>query len=190
MTTISRLCVKRTGQLVRVEIRTILLTFLIKRRGYLFAIYSQTLSWHLMYRVMSVMSRNVGQFFETKILPRTFDYIAPDNSEIRKLLDLSRGGLALSTLTPGLRSIAKRHKSVQEIWYVMHGRGEIWRKQGAREEVATLEPGVCITIPTSVHFQFRNTSDTEPLNIIIATMPIWPGQDEAEDVENSWKIST
>jgi mannose-6-phosphate isomerase-like protein (cupin superfamily) len=135
------------------------------------------------------MSRDVGRSFETKLLPRTF-YLAPDKSDIRKLLDLCRGGLAHSTLTPGKTSIAKRHKSVEEIWYVMHGRGEIWRKQGAREEVTILEPNVCITIPTSVHFQFRNTSETEPLNIIIATMPIWPGPNEAEDVENHWKIST
>jgi mannose-6-phosphate isomerase-like protein (cupin superfamily) len=91
------------------------------------------------------------------------------------------------TLPPGRVSLAVRHRTVEEIWCCLAGTGEIWRKLGEREEVTALEPGVSVTIPTGAHFQFRATS-AEPLTLLIATMPPWPGEEEAVRVENHWEV--
>jgi hypothetical protein len=56
---------------------------------------------------------------------------------------------------------------------VASGRGEMWRKQGGREEVVPVGPGVCVTIPLGTHFQFRSFGD-EPLAAVGVTIPPWP----------------
>ena len=61
----------------------------------------------------------------------------------------------------------------------------MWRKQDDREEVATLDAGVCLTIPLGTHFQFRSFGD-EPLATVVVTMPPWPGDDEARRVPGKW----
>jgi mannose-6-phosphate isomerase-like protein (cupin superfamily) len=45
---------------------------------------------------------------------------------------------------------------------------------------------VCLTIPLGTHFQFRSHGK-EPLSAIGVTMPPWPGEDEAYDVEGPWE---
>lgn len=124
--------------------------------------------------------------FETKKLPATPDVVAPDGSDVRVLLNTPRGGMAHFELARGRASDAIRHRSVDEIWFVLSGRGEMWRKGGAREEVVALEPGVCVTIPAGTHFQFR-AFDGESLNAIGVTMPPWPGPDEAVPVPGKWE---
>jgi mannose-6-phosphate isomerase-like protein (cupin superfamily) len=74
------------------------------------------------------------------------------------------------------------------VWLVLSGRGELWRKQGAREEIVVLEPRVCVSLPRGTHFQFR-ASTREPLTIVAATIPRWPGDDEAELVHGPWRSS-
>ena len=113
---------------------------------------------------------------------------APDGSTLRALLGLGGGTLAHFELRPGQTSRCVVHRSVEEIWFVQSGRGEIWRKQGAREAVVALEPGVCVTLPRGTHFQFR-ASDTEGVAIVAVTMPPWPGQSEAELVRGPWAAS-
>ena len=61
---------------------------------------------------------------------------------------------------------------------MLGGRGEMWRRQGDRESVIPLEPGVCLTIPLGTHFQFRSLGPA-PLAAVAVTMPPWPGPDEA-----------
>lgn len=109
---------------------------------------------------------------------------APDGSDVRVLLNLRGGGLAHFELAPRAIATAVRHRTVEEIWYVLGGRGEIWRSQGSEQSVIALEPGVCLTIPVGTSFQFRNLGHT-PLAILGVTMPPWPGPDEAELVEGS-----
>ena len=70
---------------------------------------------------------------------------------------------------------------------VLHGQGQVWRKQKGREEVVDVSPGCCLTIPIGTHFQFRN-SGQEPLSFIIATMPPWPGDQEAVRVQSYWAV--
>lgn len=124
--------------------------------------------------------------FETKHLPRKYDVIAPDGSEIRLLLTMKGGSMVHCTLPPHKISLAVRHKTVEEVWYFIEGRGEVWRKQGDQEEVIEVKNGVCITIPSGTHFQFRTTGNA-PLRFVITTMPPWPGEHEAVRVQNYWK---
>ncbi|HKP76222.1 MAG TPA: cupin domain-containing protein [Longimicrobiaceae bacterium] len=125
--------------------------------------------------------------FQTARLPIEPSYPAPDGSEVRVLLGVGGGGMAHFQLGPGLTSRAAAHRTVDEIWYVLSGRGEMWRAQeGAQEEVVALEPGVCLTIPVGTRFQFRCLGD-EPLAAIGVTMPPWPeDREEAYEVEGRW----
>lgn len=88
-------------------------------------------------------------------------------------------------LGPGQTSKAVAHRTVEEIWYFLSGRGEMWRKQGDREEVVPVEAGVCLTIPLGTHFQFRSLGSSS-LAAIGVTMPPWPGDGEAYEVAGKW----
>ena len=128
---------------------------------------------------------------QTKTLQSELDYLAPDGSEIRQLLDLEdrKGGLAHCVLPAGHVSVAQRHKTVGEIWYIVQGLGQVWRKSAGEEQeeiTVDVSPGRCVTIEPGEHFQFRNTG-AEPLMLIIATIPSWPGPEEAEEVEGCWR---
>ena len=123
--------------------------------------------------------------FETMRLPPRPDAVAPDGSDVRVLLQLAGGSMAHFELGPRQTSTAVTHQSVEEIWLVLSGRGEMWRRQGDREEVVSLEPGVCLTIPRNTHFQFRALGDG-PLAAVGVTMPPWPGEGEASNVHGPW----
>jgi len=124
--------------------------------------------------------------FETKLLPATSDAVAPDGSDVRVLLATTRGSLAQFELAPDETSVAVRHRSVEEIWYFLRGRGEMWRRFGGQEQTVEVRTGLCVTIPTSTEFQFRANGD-EPLTAIGATMPPWPGPGEAVIVDGPWE---
>ena len=67
------------------------------------------------------------------MLPADGDLVAPDGSEVRVLLSLEGGSMAHFRLAAGQVSRAVRHRSVEEIWYVLSGAGEMWRSHGGRE---------------------------------------------------------
>lgn len=115
----------------------------------------------------------------TKTLGVDQDYRAPDGSGIRLLATLPRAGLCLCELPVGATSGRVRHKTVDEVWYVVSGIGEIARSFGADEETTPLATGTSVTIPQGVTFQFT-TLGGSPLQILIVTAPQWPGPDEAE----------
>ncbi len=123
--------------------------------------------------------------FETRRVADLPDVIAPDGSEVRVLCGLSGGGLAVFSLPPGAVSKAVAHRTVEELWYVVSGRGRMWRRLGGQEEIVELGPGVSLSLPLGTHFQFR-CDGSEPLTALGATMPPWPGQDEAYPVEGIW----
>ncbi|HKB83366.1 MAG TPA: cupin domain-containing protein [Burkholderiales bacterium] len=123
--------------------------------------------------------------FETKRLPALPDVVAPDGSDVRVLLKTQRGSMAHFELAGGRASKPIRHRTVDEIWFVLSGRGEMWRSRDEREDVVALQPGVCITIPAGTHFQFRAT-DGAALAAVGVTMPPWPGPDEAVAVPGKW----
>lgn len=124
---------------------------------------------------------------QTKKLPQAPDCFAPDGSEIRLLPATGRASMVHCTLPPGKVSLAVAHRTVEEIWYFLEGQGEVWRKLGADEEVVQVSPGVSLTIPLGAHFQFRNSGDT-PLRFVLATVPPWPGDDEAYRVADHWEV--
>lgn len=126
---------------------------------------------------------NVFQYKTLSVQP---EHIAPDSSEIRLLPSFKSGGLCHCLLPVGAISKAVKHKTINEIWYCVSGKGIIWQKneQGeVRQE--HFSTGKSFTIPVGNCFQFKNDGD-EPLNIIISTMPQWPGNDEAILVEGCW----
>ena len=108
--------------------------------------------------------------------------VAPDGSDVRVLLRLAGGSMAHFTLAPGRVSRAVRHRTVSEIWFVLGGRGEMWRGAGDGGSVDVLETGVCLTIPAGTSFQFRSLG-AEALTAVAITMPPWPGDDEAIPVD-------
>src|SRR5262249_30984121 len=119
------------------------------------------------------------------LLPSEPTGIAPDGSKVRALLRLDSGSMIHIHLDAGDISTAVMHRSVQEIWYIVSGSGEMWRSQAGRAEVVRLEPGLCLTIPLGTSFQFR-ASAREGLTAIATTMPPWPGEDEAVAVSGPW----
>ena len=123
--------------------------------------------------------------FDTRRLPATPDAVAKDGSDVRILLRLAGGSMAHFELPPGRTSIAVTHRTVEEIWYILSGRGEMWRKRDGQEAIVALEAGVCLTIPVGTHFQFRALG-SEALAAIGVTMPPWPDDDEAVVVEGRW----
>ena len=93
--------------------------------------------------------------------------------------------MAHFVLPAGAVSQAVAHRTVEEIWYILSGRGRIWRRQGERETIEDLGPGVCLTIPRGARFQFRAEVGA-PLRFVAVTMPPWPGMEEAYRVDGLW----
>ena len=120
--------------------------------------------------------------FETMQLPTSPTVRAPDGSDVRVLLATERGSMAQFELAAGAISRAIRHRTVDEVWYIVGGRGRMWRKNADQERTVDLAPGTCLTIPVGTSFQFR-ADGPEPLAAIGVTMPPWPGPDEAESVD-------
>ena len=117
--------------------------------------------------------------------PDVPDAVAPDGSDVRVLLRLGGGSMAHFELAAGRVSRAVAHRTVDELWYVLGGHGQMWRRQGDRQETVPLRAGTCLSIPARTHFQFRADGD-EPLAAVGVTMPPWPGEGEAYDVPGAW----
>lgn len=125
--------------------------------------------------------------FETKRLPVDRSALAPDGSDVRILLGLRSGGMAHFELAPNQVTKAVTHRTVEEIWYFISGRGQMWRKQNGTDGVVDdVYAGICLTIPLGTHFQFRSFGD-EPLAALGVTMPPWPGEGEAIIVSGAWQ---
>src|SRR3954453_14649343 len=120
----------------------------------------------------------VAAAFATKQVGEAYDVLAPDTSEIRPLVATTRARVGHGTLAAGRVSLAITHRTVEEVWYVTAGRGQVWRKQGGQELVVDVEPGTALTIPVGAHFQFRSIGP-ESLRFVMCTMPPWPGEQEA-----------
>jgi mannose-6-phosphate isomerase-like protein (cupin superfamily) len=127
----------------------------------------------------------VDESFDTMQLPGASDAVAPDGSDVRVLLQLHPGSMAHFELAAGRVSRAVAHHTVDELWYILHGNGRMWRRQAERQETVPLEAGTCLSIPAGTHFQFRADGDA-PLAAVGVTMPPWPGEDEAYQVPGAW----
>lgn len=125
--------------------------------------------------------------FVTRAIARDPDDVAPDRSEIRSLVAVKGGSLVHCTLPPRRTSLAITHRTVDEIWFVLSGRAQVWRKHGEHAKITDVAPGVSLTIPCGTHFQFR-TSGEKPFCFLAITMPPWPGEQEAEPVKGHWQV--
>lgn len=130
-------------------------------------------------------SREPSGWWTTDLRER-IDHTAPDGSEIRTLLEVDAGGFAHCTLEQGSCSSAVRHRTVDEIWFVLGGHGEIWRRNASGQTPPDeLRPGRCVTIPVGTSFQFKADGDS-PLRIGIGTFPKWPPDGDADPVDGRW----
>ena len=112
------------------------------------------------------------------------DVIAPDGSEIRLLARAMRASLCEVRLPAGAVSRPVYHRSVEEIWYVLAGRGHVWRcPPGERANPVGVQAGDALVIPTGWRFQFRAAPEAE-LRFLCHTSPPWPGADEAVSAES------
>jgi mannose-6-phosphate isomerase-like protein (cupin superfamily) len=123
--------------------------------------------------------------YETKTLGAGVDAIAPDGTAVRLLLSLAGGSLAHFELPAGAVSHGVSHRTVEEIWFVVGGRGEIWRSQDGVERIDALTPGAALTIPLGTAFQFR-AEPGSALAFVAITMPPWPGMEEALLTSGPW----
>ena len=112
---------------------------------------------------------------------------APDTSIIRPLARVSGASMAHGTLLPGRTSKAVMHPVIEEIWYVLSGRAELWRKHGERESVMEVGQGTSLAIPTGTHFQFRTVGNTS-FTFIMCTIPPWSGDHDALPVDHFWPV--
>ncbi len=126
--------------------------------------------------------------FATLQLPAAPTVVAPDGSDVRVLLGLPSGSMAHFELAAGQVSQAVVHRTVEEVWFVLAGQGEMWRQQSEREEIVALEPGVCLTIPAGTRFQYR-ASPLQSVSAVAVTMPPRPGEHEAVAVAGPWALS-
>jgi mannose-6-phosphate isomerase-like protein (cupin superfamily) len=123
--------------------------------------------------------------FKSMTLPRDRDAVAPDGSDVRILLGLAGGGMAHFEIGAGQVSRAVTHRTVEEIWYFVSGRGQMWRSLDGQSETLDVFPGLSLTNPLGTHFQFRANAGAK-LAAIGVTMPPWPGEGEAVPVDGPW----
>jgi mannose-6-phosphate isomerase-like protein (cupin superfamily) len=136
-------------------------------------------------------SRPVPPAFDIVFLQAAPVVRAPDGSAVRPLASIEgAGSFAEFRLGPGEIASPVVHSTVHEIWFVVAGEGQMWRRQGDRDEIVDLRPGACVTIPLGTAFQFR-AADDQPLEVVAATMPPWPtGSDtEARPAPGPWTPS-
>jgi mannose-6-phosphate isomerase-like protein (cupin superfamily) len=131
------------------------------------------------------MPATPSRSYETKTLGDGVDATAPDGTAVRLLLSLAGGSMAHFELSAGAVSHAVTHRTVEEIWFVVSGRGAIWRRQEGVERIDPLAPGTALTIPLGTAFQFR-AEGASPLAFVTITMPPWPGMDEALPAQGPW----
>ena len=118
------------------------------------------------------------------------DVIAPDGSQIRLLIDqrhsASRASVVEVTLSAGQVSKPVYHRTVEEIWYILEGCGQVWRcppnADPDRTPAADVAPGDALAIPTGWRFQFAANNEG-PLRFLCVTIPPWPGADEAQPAD-------
>lgn len=116
---------------------------------------------------------------------------APDGSQVHLLLDGRHGATRCSmvevSIAAGAVSRPVRHRTVEEVWYVLAGSGQVWRcppgMPASDAASIAVSPGAAVAIPTGWSFQFRADDHSDAgLRLICVTVPAWPGMDEAVPV--------
>jgi mannose-6-phosphate isomerase-like protein (cupin superfamily) len=88
---------------------------------------------------------------QTRSFPSTPDGRSPAGAEIRYLIEGETGNMIHSTVPPGQVNRATVHATVSEFWHVLSGEGQIWRRDGTREETTVLGEAFPSTFPSGRH---------------------------------------
>lgn len=104
-------------------------------------------------------------------------------SEIRPLIDrttseITQCSLAEETLPPGCAVTPHRHRQIEEIYYILSGRGLMTVGEETREVGA----GDAVYIPRGHRHTLENTGD-EPIKLILACGPAFFYEDEIADAD-------
>src|ERR1700730_5304600 len=109
------------------------------------------------YRLAAFWSTIDAMAWQTRQVAAAPDLLAPDGSEIRVLVQVAGGSMVHCTLPPGQVTRAVRHRTVEEMWFCVGGRGQVWRGAASAgstdpqaDEIVDLEPGVALSIPLGV----------------------------------------
>jgi mannose-6-phosphate isomerase-like protein (cupin superfamily) len=106
----------------------------------------------------------------TRVLPESRSYPALSGADIRLLIQLPQGELTHASCRSGLVSKSSMLVDHYEMFYVIAGTGELWRKCPEYEGVVALRPGRWAAMPAGTHFQYRALQETT-LVFLVAVLP-------------------
>jgi mannose-6-phosphate isomerase-like protein (cupin superfamily) len=80
------------------------------------------------------------------------------------------------------------HPRVEEVWFVLSGRGRLWRRSGPQQDavITDLVGGRSLVLTRGTTFQFRCDGD-EPLRVLGTTSPVWAGPQDADAADGPWE---
>jgi mannose-6-phosphate isomerase-like protein (cupin superfamily) len=111
------------------------------------------------------------------------DAVAPDQIEIRYLVDEPRGARNLSVaeglLKPGIRSDKVYHTVYEEIWYFLQGAGvfHLHAPGTTEEETMVVHSGDAILVPPLHGFWAENTGGGDLVFLLCGSPPWGAGQE-------------
>jgi mannose-6-phosphate isomerase-like protein (cupin superfamily) len=116
---------------------------------------------------MKIVSRNSAQIIKTR-----------HGSELRPLADrttcdITQCSLAEEVLPPGRAVTPHHHRQIEEIYYILEGRGLMTVGSESREVAA----GDAIFVPRNHRHSLSNTGD-EPIRLLVACGPAFFYEDE------------
>lgn len=110
--------------------------------------------------------------------------VAEDRTLTRTLVEGGSGMMVRRELAAGHCTAAVRHRTVEQLWHITEGSGELWRSQDGESRYDILTAGDSVCIRPGVQFQVRATNGR--LRALVATSPRWPGEHEAVPVRGVW----
>lgn len=116
---------------------------------------------------MIIVNRDLARVIETR-----------HGSEIRPLIDrttseITQCSLAEETLLPGQSVTAHRHRQLEEIYYILSGRG----RMSVGDEQSDVGPGDAVYVPRGHSHTLENTG-TEPIKLLLVCGPAFYYEDE------------
>lgn len=128
------------------------------------------------------------QPFQTLPIDEAGTETAPDGSNVRPLLRFPSGSMARFEFSAGQVSQAVWHPELDELWYVIDGSGEMWRKKDQISSIDALAPGTCVSIPRHTAFQCR--AGRAGMIVIAVTLPAWSGDSNVIAAIGPWETRT
>jgi mannose-6-phosphate isomerase-like protein (cupin superfamily) len=93
----------------------------------------------------------------------------------------------ISSLPTARHPLRWVHGTVDEIWYFLSRRGQMWPASAdSNGDVVDIMPRDCLTGPVDTRFQFR-AHGSAALTAMAITMPLWPRETETSVVAGRWE---